>query len=105
MRFLLLMLGIGVYVVGFGTRAEAQNYPWCGVLWRQGGGRHELRLCHLSTVSRHGERDRRLLQRQYTIPSSTRAASADEASKALSLLAYGFRSSSGSLAMFAAILA
>ena len=79
MRFLLLVLGIGVYVVGFGTRAEAQNYPWCAY---------------------YG-----VLQRQYTIPSSTRAASADEASKALSLLAYGFRSSSGSLAMFAAILA
>jgi hypothetical protein len=29
MRLLLLMLGIGVCVVGLGTRAEAQNYPWC----------------------------------------------------------------------------
>jgi hypothetical protein len=27
MRLLLLMLGIGVCVVGIGTRAEAQNYP------------------------------------------------------------------------------
>ena len=29
MRLLLLMLGISVCVVGIGTRAEAQNYPWC----------------------------------------------------------------------------
>jgi hypothetical protein len=31
MRLLLLMLGIGVCVVGTGTRAEAQNYPWCAI--------------------------------------------------------------------------
>jgi hypothetical protein len=29
MRLLLLMLGISTYVVGIGTHAEAQNYPWC----------------------------------------------------------------------------
>ena len=29
MRLLLLMLGISVCVVGIGTGAEAQNYPWC----------------------------------------------------------------------------
>ena len=29
MRLLLLVLGISVCVVGIGTRAEAQNYPWC----------------------------------------------------------------------------
>jgi hypothetical protein len=31
MRLLLLMLGLSVYVVGIGTRAEAQNYPWCAI--------------------------------------------------------------------------
>ena len=31
MRLLLLMLGISVSVVGIGTRAEAQNYPWCAI--------------------------------------------------------------------------
>ena len=31
MRLLLLMLGISVCVVGAGTRAEAQNYPWCAI--------------------------------------------------------------------------
>jgi hypothetical protein len=31
MRLLLLILGISVCVVGFGTRAEAQNYPWCAI--------------------------------------------------------------------------
>ena len=31
MRLLLFVLGIGVGVVGIGNRAEAQNYPWCGV--------------------------------------------------------------------------
>jgi hypothetical protein len=30
-RLLLLMLGISVCVVGIGTRAEAQNYPWCAI--------------------------------------------------------------------------
>ena len=31
MRLSLLILGIGVSVVGIGTRAEAQNYPWCAI--------------------------------------------------------------------------
>jgi Protein of unknown function (DUF3551) len=31
MRPLLLMFGIGFYVIGIGTRAEAQNYPWCAI--------------------------------------------------------------------------
>ena len=31
MRLLLLMLGISVCVVGIGTRAKAQNYPWCAI--------------------------------------------------------------------------
>jgi uncharacterized protein DUF3551 len=29
MRLLLLALGICVAIVGFGNRAEAQDYPWC----------------------------------------------------------------------------
>jgi hypothetical protein len=29
MRLLLLASGICVAIVGIGTRAEAQNYPWC----------------------------------------------------------------------------
>jgi Protein of unknown function (DUF3551) len=32
MRFLLFILGISVCVVGIGSRAEAQNYPWCAML-------------------------------------------------------------------------
>jgi len=31
MRLLLLTLGLSVCVVGIGTRAEAQNYPWCAI--------------------------------------------------------------------------
>jgi hypothetical protein len=40
MRLLLLMLGLSVCVVGIGTRAEAQNYPWCAYYsgGRFGGG-------------------------------------------------------------------
>jgi hypothetical protein len=38
MRLLLLMWGIGVCVVGSGTRAEAQNYPWCAQGSYKGGG-------------------------------------------------------------------
>jgi len=32
MRFLLLILGICVVIVGVETRADAQNYPWCAML-------------------------------------------------------------------------
>ena len=38
MRLLLLMLGISVCVVGIGTRAEAQNYPWCAYYSSRSGG-------------------------------------------------------------------
>jgi hypothetical protein len=31
MKLLLFVLGISVCVVGIGTRAEAQNYPWCAI--------------------------------------------------------------------------
>ena len=31
MRLLLFVLGISVAVIGIGTRAEAQNYPWCAI--------------------------------------------------------------------------
>jgi len=37
MRLLLLVLGI-VCVVGIGSRAEAQNYPWCAYYNFQHGG-------------------------------------------------------------------
>jgi hypothetical protein len=37
-RLLLLVLGISVCVVGIGTRAEAQNYPWCAYYNFQQGG-------------------------------------------------------------------
>jgi protein involved in ribonucleotide reduction len=29
MKLLLLLSGICLGIVGIGTRAEAQNYPWC----------------------------------------------------------------------------
>jgi hypothetical protein len=39
MRPLLLVLGICVAVIGIGTRAEAQNYPWCAYYGgKEGGG-------------------------------------------------------------------
>ena len=38
MRLLLLMLGISICVVGIGTRAEAQNYPWCAYYSEPSGG-------------------------------------------------------------------
>jgi len=42
MRLLLLFLGIMVCIVGIGTRAEAQNYPWCAIYsgGAVGGGRN-----------------------------------------------------------------
>jgi hypothetical protein len=39
MRYLFAVLGIAVAVVGFGPRAQAQNYPWCEYLsGGEGGG-------------------------------------------------------------------
>ena len=38
MRLLLLTLGISACVVGIGTRAEAQNYPWCAIYSGGTGG-------------------------------------------------------------------
>jgi len=38
MRLLLFVLGISVAVIGIGTRAEAQNYPWCAYYSGKGGG-------------------------------------------------------------------
>jgi hypothetical protein len=32
MRLLLFGLGISVGIVGLGSRADAQNYPWCAML-------------------------------------------------------------------------
>ena len=47
MRLLLLMLGISVCVVDIGTRAEAQNYPWCDLQRWNGRRWHELRFHNL----------------------------------------------------------
>ena len=85
MRLLLLMLGISVCVVGSGTRAEAQNYPWCAYYGgKTGGGTNcgftTFQQC-LDTVSGIGGFCN--VNTQYQ---PTRAASADEASKALSQL-------------------
>ena len=60
MRLLLLMLGISTYVVGIGTHAEAQNYPWC-LHYGTGFGGHELRVHDISTMYGHREWDRRVL--------------------------------------------
>ncbi len=38
MRLLLFMLGIWVGIASPGTRAEAQNYPWCSYYSESGGG-------------------------------------------------------------------
>ena len=43
MRLLLFILGIGVGIVSIGNRAEAQNYPWCGV-YRDG-----VMICSFTT--------------------------------------------------------
>ena len=38
MRLLLFVLVISVAVIGIGTRAEAQNYPWCAYYSGRSGG-------------------------------------------------------------------
>jgi Protein of unknown function (DUF3551) len=47
MRTLPLMLGVVVAIAALGTRAEAQNYPWCALYGGSGtgGGRN----CGFST--------------------------------------------------------
>ena len=96
MRLLLFVLGISVAVIGIGTRAEAQNYPWCAYYSGRGGGGTN---CGFISFEQCMETARGLGR-----CSPSRAASADKYSKALFLLAYGLRTKSGSLAMFAAIL-
>ena len=32
MRLALFILGISIGILGIGSRAEAQNYPWCAML-------------------------------------------------------------------------
>ena len=38
MRLWLLILGVSVCMAGIGTRAEAQNYPWCAIYSGRAGG-------------------------------------------------------------------
>ena len=38
MRLLLFVLGILIATAAIGTRAEAQNYPWCAYYSGDGGG-------------------------------------------------------------------
>ena len=86
MRLLLLMLGISVSVVGIGTRAEAQNYPWCAIY--SGGavsggtncGFISFEQC-MATAFGLGS----FCYRKYAIRASTGAAPIDE-DKALSVL-------------------
>jgi hypothetical protein len=47
MRLLLLMLGICLGIIGFGNRAEAQNYPWCAIYSEGAAGGVEGRQEHL----------------------------------------------------------
>jgi len=81
MRLLLLMLGISVCVVGIGTRAEAQNYPWCAI-YSVGavGGTN----CGFITFEQcMAKWARKLLLPQHAVSAPSRTASADEISKAL----------------------
>ena len=48
MKLLLFVLGIGVAVFGIGTRAEAQNYPWCAIYG--GGGNGGATNCGFTTI-------------------------------------------------------
>ena len=38
MRFLVLLLVIGVGLISTGNRAKAQNYPWCAIYSGKAGG-------------------------------------------------------------------
>ena len=37
MRLSLFILGISIGILGIGSRAEAQNYPWCAYYSGKGG--------------------------------------------------------------------
>jgi len=47
MRFLLLTLGVLVAIAALGTRAQAQNYPWCAIYG--GGSMGGARNCGFTT--------------------------------------------------------
>jgi hypothetical protein len=83
------MLEISVYVVGIGTPAEAQNYPWCA--YYSGGGGGGGTNCGFTTFEQCMATARGLgsnCQPKYAICASTRTASADESSEVQSLLSY-----------------
>jgi len=74
MRVLLFVLAIFAVTAAIGTPAQAQNYPWCAQYSGLGGtncGFTSFQQC-MAHARRHG----RLLQRQYAIRSSRRAAGA-----------------------------
>jgi hypothetical protein len=83
MRILLLLF---VAAVTVGTRAEAQNYPWCAIYngGAVGGGTN----CGFTTFQQCMDTARGLGSNcpPNTIPAATRAASTEEVARALSIL-------------------
>jgi hypothetical protein len=86
MRLLLLMLGISVCVGRIGTRADAQNYPWCDLQRWDGRRRYKLRLHNISTVHGHRAGARQLLSTEHAIPAATRTTRLYWIPKTLSVL-------------------
>ena len=82
MRLLLLMVGICVGLVGIGNRAEAQNYPWCGV-YRDGC--YDLLVHYFSAMLGHCQRSWVLHTKQH-IPNIAQTTSVDQCPKAVSIL-------------------
>jgi hypothetical protein len=64
MRLLLFMTGVLVAILCVERPAEAQNYPWCAQYGASPQCAHELRLCNLSAVSGHYQRNWRVLRPQ-----------------------------------------
>ena len=62
MRLLLFIAGVFVAILCIEKPAEAQNYPWCARIWSDSQCSDELRLCNLSAVSGHYQRNWRVLR-------------------------------------------
>jgi hypothetical protein len=80
------MLEICVGIIGNGTHAEAQKYPWCARFTV--ASTTAARNAFDNTSTMHGDRERNgeSMPAEYAIRSSARNASADEGSREQSLL-------------------
>jgi hypothetical protein len=62
MRFVLFVLSVVAAMTVLNTPTKAQNYPWCAEYGGTPDGPTKLRLCNLSAVPGHYQRNWRILR-------------------------------------------